>query len=63
MAARGSGIGPGIEQPGQLVVIQLRRQRPTELQFIGFDQQLLDGADTDLGAGFDLADRQPDGQP
>jgi hypothetical protein len=33
------------------------------LQCIGLDEQLLDGADAELGAGFDLANRQSGGQP
>ena len=53
-----AGVGVGIEPPGQLVIIQLRRQRPAESQRVGLGQQLLDGADTDLGAGADLANRQ-----
>ncbi len=56
---RHPGVGTGIEQSGQLVVSQLRWQWPTKAQRPGFAQQFLDGADTELGAGFDLPDRQP----
>lgn len=59
----GAGVGAGIEQPGQPGVIQFRRQRPAEPQGIRPGQQLLDGADADFGAGFDLPDRQPGGVP
>jgi hypothetical protein len=57
----GTGIGAGIKQPGQLIVIQFRWQWPGKSQLIGCRQQLLDGADTGLGAGVDLTDRQPGG--
>jgi len=56
VTAGDAGVRPGIKQPGQLVVIQFRRQGPGEALFLGLGQQLLDGAETGLGAGVDLPD-------
>ena len=57
VTGRDAGVSAGIETPGQLIIIQLRRQRPAKPQCLGPGQQLLDGADTSLGAGADLTDR------
>ena len=54
MTGRGAGIRPGIEQSGQLVVIQFRRQRPTQFQRFGFRQDLLNEAEAYPCAGADL---------
>lgn len=56
-----AGVGAGIEQPGHLIIIQLSRQLPGQPQRLGLGQQRLDGADSDLGTGLYLADRQPGG--
>jgi len=56
VTAGDAGVRTGIKQPGQLVVIQFRRQWPGKPQLISCRQQLLDGADTGLGAGVDLPD-------
>ncbi len=56
-----ASVGARIEQPRQPAVIQFRWQRPAESQRIGFAQQFPDSADTELGTGFDLADREPGG--
>ncbi len=58
-AGTAAGVGSGIEQPGQLGVIQPVRQRPGQLQLLGGFEQLLDGADADLGAEADLAEGEP----
>ncbi len=57
VTAGDTGVGAGIEPPGQFNAIQLRRQWPGQPQRIGFAQQLLNGPNTELGTGLDLADR------
>lgn len=56
-------VGAGIEEFGQLPIVKLRRQRRGESERLGFAQQLLNRADTEFGAGFDLSHRQAGRQP
>jgi len=59
IAGRDPCIGAGIEQVGQAaLIIEFRRQGPTKAFLLGLGQQLLDGPDTNLCVGPDLADRQ-----
>ena len=51
-------VGLRIEQPGQLIVSARRVQWPAELKRFRPAQELLNGADTNLGAGPDLPYRQ-----
>ena len=57
------GIGAGIKQLGQPGVIQVSGERPAQLQALGPAQQLLDPADTQLGAAADVADGQTGSVP
>ena len=58
MAPAAAGIGAGIEQLGQPGVIEVREERSAQLQGLGSAEQLLDAADTQLGAAADVADGQ-----
>ncbi len=58
-----AGICGGVEQPGELVVIQVVGQWPGQAQRCRPCQQLLDTADAELGTATDLADGQAAGQP
>ena len=64
IAGRDPWIGARVEQAGQpALIIEFRRQGPAKALLLGLGEQLLDGPDTDLGAGLDLADRQTGGEP
>ena len=63
IACAAAGIGARIEQLGQPGVIQVGGERPTQLQGLGPAQQLLDPADTQLGAAADVADGQTGSVP
>src|SRR5690606_3190483 len=54
-------IGARIETAGQLFVVQFLGQRPGQVQAGRLGGELLDGPDTELGAGANLAYRQPGG--
>ena len=58
VAPAAAGIGAGIEQVGQPGVIQRRGERPAQLQGLGPAEQLLDPADTQLGAAADVTNGQ-----
>ena len=58
IAPAAAGIGAGIEQLGQPGVIQVRGERPTQVQGLGPAEQLLDAADTQLGAAADVTNGQ-----
>ena len=58
VAPAAAGIGAGIKQLGQPGVIQVRGEWPAQLQGLGPAEQLLDAADTQLGAAADV----PNGQ-
>ena len=58
VAPAAAGIGAGIEQLGQPGVIQRRGERSAQLQGLGPAEQLLDPADTQLGAANDVTNGQ-----